>query len=194
MTLKLRLLLKAFRGPAGKSLLKQLYSRRITNPSQVLTLICFCPLPATSDSPDGNFGQHTFDIEGARLDRLPDSFMKHFSRYLNGVGHPDHPLYNELISPEKREDAKKVPFRAHQFVYHMTGTTFLNPNTLRLEVWAPWLLRIQFSDNLMEIRFVRSFPNEHRRPADAAFDWKVRNSKFETLDIVLIDSLDPAAT
>jgi hypothetical protein len=54
---------------------------------------------------------------------------------LTGTGHPDDPSYENLVSAEKREAAlKDKAFRARQFLYQMTGTTFLDsvPSDLRV--------------------------------------------------------------
>jgi hypothetical protein len=83
----------------------------------------------------GQETEHTAPFDGFRLNLLSKRFMQHFHRYLNGSGHPDHPIYNELVSFVNREEAKKdQAFRARQFVVHITGTAFLDSPARNMKV------------------------------------------------------------
>jgi hypothetical protein len=80
--------------------------------------------------------------QGVELTTLGHRFMLHLARYLTGAGHPNDPSYENLVSAEKREAAlKDKAFRARQFLYQMTGTTFLHsvPSDLRVCTWLSFV-------------------------------------------------------
>ena len=117
----------------GLSLLKQLYSRRVTNPAQVLALVTFRPLSASFKLYSGELEELPevgLPDGGSELNALSQLFVQHLSRYLGGLGHPNHPTYHALVSPEKRDEVMQDKgFRARQFLYQMTGTAFLQPSS-----------------------------------------------------------------
>jgi hypothetical protein len=64
--------------------------------------------------------------DGQRLRALGTRFMMHFSRYLQGAGHPKSSIYDDLITVDDHNAADADPaFRARQFLSQMTGTSFL---------------------------------------------------------------------
>jgi hypothetical protein len=79
--------------------------------------------------------EHSAPFDRAQLPTLSNHFLRHFTRYLNGAGHPDHPIYCEIIPLAIREAAKTdKSFRARQFVSQITGTAFLDSPAKKMEV------------------------------------------------------------
>jgi hypothetical protein len=73
--------------------------------------------------------------DGLRLRRLSEQLMKHLTRYFAGSGHLNLPGYNELISPDKLEEARQdLTLRARQFLSHMTGMSCLDSPPKEMEV------------------------------------------------------------
>jgi hypothetical protein len=117
--------------------LQQLYCHQVTNPNQVLNII---DIPPPRDADQGA-------EEGGANDHhqiLAMHLKQHLACYLHGSGHPDHPLYNDLISAEKRKEAQKDPtFHACQFLPLMSGTTFLDSPPHKMEASQSFHLQIQ---------------------------------------------------
>jgi hypothetical protein len=117
----------------------QLYSRRVTEVDQVLKLVQFPSMADGELLPIIHTNQEVLEVDvpydGLRLKVLAAQFMKHFARYMHGSGYPDHPLYNDLVDPEKRKQAKiDATFRARQFLSQMSGTIFLDSPPREMEV------------------------------------------------------------
>jgi hypothetical protein len=121
-----------------KVLFQKLYTRRITNPKQVINMI---GMPSMKDDEvlplvDGQEGTEVgLQYNGSSLRLLGERFMLHLKRYLHGRGHPNHPIYNSLVSTEDRDAANTDPgFRARQFLQCMSSLAFLPITEETLEV------------------------------------------------------------
>lgn len=123
---------------SAKPLIQQLYTRRVNSQQQILDLIRFPPLP-DDDVLEITHGHLEFEegilYDGASLSRLADRFLEHFTRYLNGAGHPETEVYSSLIKLDDRMAAKSdTLFRARQFLSLISGTLFLSLSPQPLEV------------------------------------------------------------
>ena len=161
-----------------KPLFLQLYTRRVKDPKQVLDLIKIDKLQE-GDTLSGDENSEDNVFYGAiQVNALGERFIKHFRHYLHGIGHPDHPIYNGLISLANRNAVKNEPaFRARQFLSCMSSMPFLPLKEETLEVIHLHLLLRQCRYLIliiMQIRFVRGPP----RPPNAPNDWKVGCSSY----------------
>ena len=161
-----------------KPLFLQLYTRRVKDAKQVLDLIKIHKLQE-GDTLTGDESSEDNDLDANRVNALGECFILHCRRYLHGRGHPDHPIYNDLISLANRKAANDEPaFRARQFLSCMSSLPFLPLKEEALEVrhvLYPFLLCWYIVILLtIQIRFVRG--PAHTRPANAPNDWKVSHS------------------
>jgi hypothetical protein len=103
----------------------------------VLNLIQFPPMEDDAILPVVfNSRESELDLyNGAQLRSLEKMFMNHLARYFSGIGHPNHHIYNDLISLDHRDAARKdTAFRARQFLSLISGSGFLAVSPPPLEV------------------------------------------------------------
>jgi hypothetical protein len=117
-------------------ILRQLYTRRVTDPKQVIDIIYFPEMADAEELPaSGDDLEVGVPYDGLRLRQLGARFILHFQRYMHGRGHPDVTVYNELIFSFDQNAAKSdLAFRARQFLALITGTMFLPVDACQLEV------------------------------------------------------------
>lgn len=122
-----------------KPLFLQLYTRRVKDAKQVLNLIKIQKLQEGEALVTLHGEETSEDIEffydASHVNALGERFILHCRRYLQGRGHPDHPIYNELISLANRKAVNDEPaFRARQFLSCMSSLPFLPIKEETLEV------------------------------------------------------------
>lgn len=119
-------------------LLSQLYTRRVKDANQVLNLVRFPPMEDDAILPvvfNSRESEPDLPYKGAQLRPLEKMFMNHLTRYFSGTGHPNHHIYNDLISLNHREAAQNdTAFRARQFLSLITGSGSLAVSPPPLEV------------------------------------------------------------
>jgi hypothetical protein len=122
-----------------KPLFLQLYTRRVKDAKQVLDLIKIHKLQAGETlitlTGQENSEDVQFFYDASHVNALGEHFILHCWRYLHGRGHPNHPIYNDLISLANRKSANDEPaFRARQFLSCMLSLPFLPIKEEILEV------------------------------------------------------------
>jgi hypothetical protein len=118
-----------------KPLLEETYNRRLTEPIQILHLVQFPTMADTDILPGTEKMEFGTPSSGRELKLLEERFMMHFTRYIHGAGHPDAPVYTELIQEKDRNAAKADrAFRARQFLTQMGGVAFLPVDATPLQV------------------------------------------------------------
>lgn len=172
-----------------KPLFLQLYTRRVKDAKQVLDLIKIDKLrEGDTLSGDENSEDNIF-YGSIQVNALGECFIQHFRRYLHGTGHPDHPIYNGLISLANRDAAKNEPaFRARQFLSCMSSLPFLPLKEETLEVIHFHLLLCKYRYLILimiQIRFVRGPPDQRTRPPNAPNDWKVGFSSYSDMLLLI---------
>jgi hypothetical protein len=123
-----------------KPLFLQLYTHRVKNAKQVLDLIKIDKLQEGETLTGGDNSEDNILYGAIQVNVLGERFIQHFRRYLHGRGHPDHPIYNDLISLANRNAVNDEPaFRAHQFLSCMSSLPFLPLKEETLEVLRLYL-------------------------------------------------------
>lgn len=91
------------------NLIAYLYDRKISHVNDVISRFCF---KSTSHSSD------------PRQDLVyEEKFKRLLIRYLQGVGHPDHPWVNTIVAQETRAQASSNSlYRAQRLMHSMTGS------------------------------------------------------------------------
>lgn len=134
----------------------QLYTRRVKDAKQVLDLIKIQKLGDGETLPSNENSEDNVLYDNSHVNTLGERFILHCRRYLHGRGHPDHPIYNDLISIANRNAANVEPaFRARQFLSCMSSLPFLPLNEQTLEVifilllfWRCLINTLNYTDTL----------------------------------------------
>ena len=124
-----------------KPLFLQLYTCHVKDAKQVLDLIKIHKLQE-GETLITLTGQENFSEEdvqsfynASHVNALDEHFILHCQRYLHDRGHPDHPIYNNLVSFANRKAVNDEPaFQARQFLSCMSSLPFLPIREETLEV------------------------------------------------------------
>ena len=107
---------------SSKTILITAYNRRITSGIQLIPLLTYKV-----------FGDDE-EFERRMTDTKP-KLVKAIERYFLGTGHPNVPLFNDIVAPTRFEADNKDPgYRAKRFVKMLSGISLLPPKGIKFIV------------------------------------------------------------